>query len=58
MDSVAVEVEGHVTVVRFWGSPERGAPAGKIKHVKCVGGPHSAPLGKHIVICNHQLLVL
>ena len=23
MDSVALEVEGHMTVVRFWGSPER-----------------------------------
>ncbi len=37
MDSVAVEVEGHVTVVRFWGSPERGAPAVNIKHVSVWG---------------------
>ncbi len=33
MDSVAVEVEGHVTVVRFWGSPERGAPVVNDRHV-------------------------
>ncbi len=30
---VTLEVGGHVTAVRFWGSTERGAPAISIKHL-------------------------
>ena len=33
-----------MTVVRFWGSTERGAPVVSIKHVSVWGGPHSAPI--------------
>ena len=46
---VTLEVGGHVTAVRFWGSTERGPPAiSIIKHLS-VGGPHSAPQAMIIV---------
>ena len=49
MDSVTVEVKGHVTMVRFWGSPERGATAVNIKQVSVWGALVHPFTGNHIV---------
>ncbi len=43
VDSVDLEVKGHMTVVRFWGGPERGAPVVNIKQVSVWGALIQSP---------------
>ncbi len=47
------EIRGHVTVVTFWGSTERGALAVSIKHVSVWGGGGPTFSPKVYILTGH-----